>query len=104
MTCANRGIGQALAEETLNRDAKRVHAGTCVPLPHPYGHVTPLALDVTSAAQIQEAAKTVSVAQAFLPHRARSRGAIVNVLSASALAALPLIPTYSISKATACST
>ena len=60
VTGANRDIGRALAEEALNRDAKRVHAGTRVPLTHPGGRVTPLTLDVTSAAQIQEAAGTVS--------------------------------------------
>src|SRR5258705_3355190 len=39
--------------------------------------------------------------QAFLPLLIRSRGAIVNNLSANALAPLPLIPAYSISKAAA---
>jgi NAD(P)-dependent dehydrogenase (short-subunit alcohol dehydrogenase family) len=92
---------------------------------------------VTSAAQIQEAAETVSpldilinnagialyddlsdraalerhlavnlfgtlsVTQAFLPHLTRSCGAIVNNLSTNSLAAFPLIPAYSISKAAA---
>jgi NAD(P)-dependent dehydrogenase (short-subunit alcohol dehydrogenase family) len=41
------------------------------------------------------------VTQAFLPLLTRSRGAIVNVLSVAALAALPIIPAYSISKAAA---
>jgi NAD(P)-dependent dehydrogenase (short-subunit alcohol dehydrogenase family) len=44
---------------------------------------------------------THGVTQAFLPLLARSRGAIVNVLSATALAPLPMIPAYSISKAAA---
>jgi NAD(P)-dependent dehydrogenase (short-subunit alcohol dehydrogenase family) len=44
---------------------------------------------------------TYSVTQAFLPLLTRSRGAIVNVLSDTALAAFPLIPAYSISKAAA---
>jgi NAD(P)-dependent dehydrogenase (short-subunit alcohol dehydrogenase family) len=44
---------------------------------------------------------TYGVTQAFLPLLTRSRGAIVNVLSVAALAALPIIPAYSISKAAA---
>ena len=44
---------------------------------------------------------TYAVTQAFLPSLTRSRGAIVNVLSVAALAALPVIPAYSISKAAA---
>ncbi len=137
VTGANRGIGQALAEEALNRDAKRVYAGTRVPLTHPDARVTPLTLDVTSAAQIQETAGTVSsldilinnvgiglsddlsdraalerhlavnlfgthsVTLAFAPHLTHSHGAIVNILSLNALAPLPLIAAYSVSKAAA---
>jgi len=59
VTGANRGIGQALAEEALRRGAKRVYAGTRQPVAHPDGRVTPLTLDVTSAAQIQAAAGQV---------------------------------------------
>jgi NAD(P)-dependent dehydrogenase (short-subunit alcohol dehydrogenase family) len=44
---------------------------------------------------------TYDVTQAFLPALGRSGGAIVNILSAYALAPLPLIPSYSISKAAA---
>jgi NAD(P)-dependent dehydrogenase (short-subunit alcohol dehydrogenase family) len=44
---------------------------------------------------------TYGVTQAFLPLLTLSGGAIVNVLSVTALAALPLIPAYSISKAAA---
>ncbi len=43
----------------------------------------------------------LAVTQAFLPLLTRSRGAIVNVLSTAALAAIPVIPAYSISKAAA---
>jgi NAD(P)-dependent dehydrogenase (short-subunit alcohol dehydrogenase family) len=50
ITGANRGIGQALVEEALSRGAKQVYAGTRQPMTHPDGRVTPLALDVTSAA------------------------------------------------------
>jgi NAD(P)-dependent dehydrogenase (short-subunit alcohol dehydrogenase family) len=42
---------------------------------------------------------TYGVTQAFLPLLARSRGAIVNVLSLAAVAPLPFSPVYSISKA-----
>jgi NAD(P)-dependent dehydrogenase (short-subunit alcohol dehydrogenase family) len=44
---------------------------------------------------------TNSMVQAFLPLLTHSRGAIVNVLSVTGLAALPIIPSYSISKAAA---
>jgi NAD(P)-dependent dehydrogenase (short-subunit alcohol dehydrogenase family) len=137
VTGANRGIGQALVEEALRRGANRVYAGTRQPLAHPDGRVTPVTLDVTSAAQTQAAAESVGsldilinnaglalgddlsdraaleqhlavnlygtygVTQAFLPLLIRSRGAIVNVLSDTALAAMPIIPAYSISKAAA---
>jgi NAD(P)-dependent dehydrogenase (short-subunit alcohol dehydrogenase family) len=43
----------------------------------------------------------LKVTQAFLPQLRRSRGAIVNNLSLVGLAALPVIPSYSISKAAA---
>jgi NAD(P)-dependent dehydrogenase (short-subunit alcohol dehydrogenase family) len=46
---------------------------------------------------------TYGVTQAFLPLLTRSRGAIVNVLSLAAVAAMPLQPAYSISKAAALS-
>lgn len=44
---------------------------------------------------------TYDVTQAFLPLLARSRGAIVNILSLASLAAVPFDPLYSISKAAA---
>jgi NAD(P)-dependent dehydrogenase (short-subunit alcohol dehydrogenase family) len=46
---------------------------------------------------------TYGVTHAFLPLLTRARGAIVNVLSLAAVAALPFDPTYSISKAAALS-
>jgi NAD(P)-dependent dehydrogenase (short-subunit alcohol dehydrogenase family) len=137
VTGANRGIGQALVEEALSRGAKRVYAGTRRPLAHSDARVTPLILDVTSAAHIDGAVERVesldvlinnagialyddlsnldaigqhlavnlfgmlNVTRAFLPLLKRSKGAIVNNLSLVALAALPVIPAYSISKAAA---
>lgn len=137
VTGANRGIGQALVEEALRRGAKRVYAGTRRPLAHVDERVTPLVLDVTNAAQIQDAVDRVEsldvlinnagvaiyddlsnlgvieqhlavnflgslkMTQAFLPLLKRVKGAIVNNLSLVALAALPIIPAYSISKAAA---
>ena len=59
VTGANRGIGQALAAEALARGAARVYAGTRQPLPCTDSRVTAIALDVTSAAQVQAAAGQV---------------------------------------------
>src|SRR5260370_37894053 len=59
VTGANRGSGRALVEEALSRGARRVYAGTRQPLTPPDERVTPLTLDVTSAAQIQDAAGRV---------------------------------------------
>ncbi|MCA2230201.1 SDR family NAD(P)-dependent oxidoreductase [Nonomuraea aurantiaca] len=57
---ANRGIGRALVEEALRRDAARVYAGTRAPFAHPDPRVTNLILDVTDAAQTQKAAQTIT--------------------------------------------
>jgi NAD(P)-dependent dehydrogenase (short-subunit alcohol dehydrogenase family) len=59
VTGANRGIGQALVEEALMRGASRVYAGTRQPLAHADRRVTPVTLDVTSAAQIHAAVEGV---------------------------------------------
>jgi NAD(P)-dependent dehydrogenase (short-subunit alcohol dehydrogenase family) len=137
ITGGNRGIGRALVEDALRRGAKRVYAGTRQPFAHSDGRVTPLTLDVTNTAQVQDAAERVEsldilinnaglalyddlsdravleqslavnlygpygVTQAFLPLLTRSRGAIINVLSLAAIAAVPFSPAYSISKAAA---
>jgi NAD(P)-dependent dehydrogenase (short-subunit alcohol dehydrogenase family) len=137
ITGANRGIGRAILDEALKRGAKKVYAGTRSGLEHPDKRVTPLALEVTSASEIERAAKEVDtldvlinnagiaiyddlsnldvieqhlavnlfgmfkVTRAFLPLLRRSKGAIVNNLSVVALAPLPIIPAYSISKAAA---
>ena len=59
ITGGNRGIGRALVDEALRRDAKRVYAGTRGALQHPDRRVTPLTLDVTSTPHIQRAAAEV---------------------------------------------
>ena len=59
ITGTNRGLGKALVEEALRRGAKRVYAGARVPMEHSDMRVTPLTLDITNAAQIQEAVEKV---------------------------------------------
>jgi NAD(P)-dependent dehydrogenase (short-subunit alcohol dehydrogenase family) len=59
VTGANRGIGKALVEEALRRGAGRVYAGTRGVLTIADERVIPLTLDVTNAAQIQQAAHEV---------------------------------------------
>jgi NAD(P)-dependent dehydrogenase (short-subunit alcohol dehydrogenase family) len=59
ITGANRGIGRALLDEALKRGAMKVYAGTRSAFQHPDKRVTPLTLDVTSAAQIQETVEKV---------------------------------------------
>src|SRR5262249_40062708 len=59
ITGANRGIGRALVEEALARGARRVDAGTRSTLENAGPRVTPLKLDVTSAAHVQQAAAEV---------------------------------------------
>src|SRR6202453_1990420 len=59
VTGANRGIGQALVNEALNRGAARVYAGMRQPVTHPDPRVVPVTLDVTSAAHIESAAAQV---------------------------------------------
>lgn len=66
VTGANRGIGQALVEEALNRGAKRVYAGTRQPLAHPDARVVPLTMDVTDVAQIQAAVESVESLDALI--------------------------------------
>ncbi|WP_280246713.1 SDR family NAD(P)-dependent oxidoreductase [Nocardia abscessus] len=59
ITGANRGIGRALLEEALRRGAQQVYAGTRESFAHPDERVTPLLLDVTDAAQTQQAVQAV---------------------------------------------
>ena len=60
VTGANRGVGEALVKEALNRGAKRVFAGTRVALRNTDPRVTALTLDVTNASQIQRAVNEIS--------------------------------------------
>jgi len=139
ITGANRGVGEALVKEALNRGTKRVFAGTRSTIPNTDPRVTALTLDVTNASQIQQAVGEVAaldvlinnagivisedltdlgviqkqldvnllgplkVTQAFLPSLIRSKGAIVNILSMTSIAPMPVLPGYSISKAGALS-
>jgi NAD(P)-dependent dehydrogenase (short-subunit alcohol dehydrogenase family) len=139
VTGANRGLGQALVTEALERGAQRVYAGTRQPLTQADERVTALMLDVTDPKQIRAALDrvdsldilinnagvsvpddlnersalerhlgvnlygTLDVTRAFLPLLTRSRGAVVNVVSVGAVAAIPVLPAYSISKAAALS-
>jgi NAD(P)-dependent dehydrogenase (short-subunit alcohol dehydrogenase family) len=135
VTGSNRGIGKALVEEALKRGVKQVYAAARQPLTHSDKRVISLTLDVTSAAQIQEATEkvdsldllinnaglglyddlsdgtlleqhlnvnlfgTYKMIQAFLPLLIRSGGAVVNISSIAAFAAVPVMPAYSVSKA-----
>lgn len=60
VTGANRGIGEALVKEALNRGAKRVFAGTRSTLTNTDPRVTALTLDVTNASQIERAVEKVA--------------------------------------------
>ena len=139
VTGANRGLGRALVDEALRRGAKRVYAASRQPMVVTDERITPVRLDVTDAAQIQEAVDsvesldilinnagvsvaddlssrsafeqhmavnlygTLDVTQAFLPSLTRSHGAVVNIVSLGAVAAVPVLPAYSVSKAAALS-
>jgi NAD(P)-dependent dehydrogenase (short-subunit alcohol dehydrogenase family) len=135
VTGANRGLGRALVDEALRRGAKRVYAASRQLMVVPDDRVTPVILDVTDLAQIEEAVDrvesldilinnagvsvpddlsdrsaferhlavnlygTLDVTQAFVPSLTRSHGAVVNVVSLAAVAAVPVLPAYSVSKA-----
>jgi NAD(P)-dependent dehydrogenase (short-subunit alcohol dehydrogenase family) len=147
VTGANRGIGLALVEALLERRARKVYAATRKPqaLAHlaakSEGAVIPLRLDITSAAEVREAAAeaedvdllinnaaivghqfggfddplwldaapreyetnvvgSLRVSQAFAPVLARhGGGTLVNVASAAGFVGLPLVFTYSTTKA-----
>src|SRR5229473_3415445 len=98
ITGANRGIGRALLDEALRRGAKKVYAGTRGALQHPDERVTPLTLDVTNGSQIQRAVDEVDTLDVLINNAGI---AIDDDLSLAGLAPLPIIPSYSASKAAA---
>lgn len=59
VTGANRGLGKALVDEALRRDAKRIYAGARQPFSHPDHRVVPLVLDITDTANIRAAVQEV---------------------------------------------
>jgi NAD(P)-dependent dehydrogenase (short-subunit alcohol dehydrogenase family) len=60
ITGTNRGVGEALVKEALNRGAKRVFAGTRRAIANTDPRVTTLTLDVTNASQIHRAVDQVA--------------------------------------------
>lgn len=147
VTGANRGIGRAVVEALLARGVRKVYATARRPeslselVAASEGRVVPLRLDVTNAAEVQEAAAKANdvdllvnnagivghgfggfddpiwldaarqeyetnvlgplrVSQAFAPVLARQGGGtIVNVSSVAGLVGIPLLLTYSTTKA-----
>jgi NAD(P)-dependent dehydrogenase (short-subunit alcohol dehydrogenase family) len=100
VTGANRGLGKALIEEALKRGAKRIYAGARQPLIHADSRVIPLALDITSAAQIRAAVAQVDTLDVLINNAGIS---IQNDLSDRAaleqLLAINLFGTYDVTRA-----
>jgi|SRR4051794_8331672 NAD(P)-dependent dehydrogenase (short-subunit alcohol dehydrogenase family) len=140
ITGANRGLGRALLEEALHRNASLVYAGTRGFFDHFDDRVIPLALDLADFDSVEAAVQAVptldvlinnagvgslgedltdvplllqhlqinligpmSLTNGLVPALSKSRGRVVNVGSIAAIANLPLMPSYSISKAAALS-
>jgi NAD(P)-dependent dehydrogenase (short-subunit alcohol dehydrogenase family) len=59
ITGANRGIGQALVEEALQRGATRVYAASRQPITHPDPRVAPVRFDITDVNQIRAVADQI---------------------------------------------
>jgi NAD(P)-dependent dehydrogenase (short-subunit alcohol dehydrogenase family) len=72
ITGANRGVGEALVKEALNRGAKRVFAGRRGALLNTDPRVTALTLDVTNASQIQRAVDEIAALDVLINNAAIS--------------------------------
>jgi NAD(P)-dependent dehydrogenase (short-subunit alcohol dehydrogenase family) len=117
ITGANRGIGLALVSEALARGAERVYVTNATQIARATEQVGSLDVLVNNAGialydDLSDPGLTeqhlavnlygpLNVTRAFLPFLRRSQGAVVNNLSVVALAPVPVIPAYSISKAAA---
>lgn len=100
VTGANRGLGEALVEEALQRGAKRVYAGTRQPFSHADRRVTPLILDVTNAAQIRAAAGTIDALDILVNNAGISLQNDLNDRAAlERLLAVNLFGTYDVTQA-----
>ena len=100
VTGANRGLGKALVEEALRRDAKRVYVGARQSFAHADMRITPLTLDVTSSAQIRAAVGKVDALDILINNAGIS---LQNDLSDRAalerLLAVNLFGTYDVTQA-----
>ena len=74
VTGANRGIGQAIAEELLARGAAKVYAGVRDPRTITDDRLIPVTLDVTDPAQVARAAEELSTSRSSSTTRGSAAG------------------------------
>lgn len=100
VTGGNRGLGKSLVEEALRKGARRVYAGVRQSFAHADKRVTPLTIDVTSAAQIRAAVGKVDTLDVLINNAGIS---LQNDLSDRAalerLLAVNLFGTYDVTQA-----
>ena len=100
VTGANRGLGKALVEEALRRDARRVYAGTRQSFAHAGKRVTPLTLDVTSSAQIRAAVGKVDALDVLINNAGISfKNDLSDRAALERLLAVNLFGTYDVTQA-----
>ena len=100
VTGANRGIGKALVEEALKRDAKRIYVGTRQSFAHADKRVTPLTLDVTSSAQIRAAVGKVDALDILINNAGISfKNDLSDRAALELLLAINLFGTYDVTQA-----